>query len=327
MMEGVKMFHRILFMILSVVMLMACSSIKSTEKPAAGTDTVDGLTYFMPKKDFLVDLIVVDSKVTEINLGTTLAYPDLTQQYVLRYSTNIFGKNTLDVKVSESGLLTSSHSKTISQVNEIFKDFATSAGNIQALRVPSLKQRSSCVDGKHKFIYSSPGSYTACGMHIDIIRQGDMANINSHSKAVNQGYSGLYYRQNIPYLIVVKGDGPNVASIVFSPSESKTHFLPIAKTFFSNNDANVTFVNGVPTQYAQDTEGEAVALLKLPADIIGAYFTAVGSAFEGFKTADQKEAAALNESLKLELAKRKYDACISAIRAGDDELVRELGCQ
>jgi hypothetical protein len=65
----------------------------------------------------------------------------------------------------------------------------------------------------------------------------------------------------------------------------------------------------------------------VPADIIGAYFGAIGEFFKNFKAKEQGQADALSESLKLELQKKKYDACISAIKLGDDELIKKLGCQ
>lgn len=319
---------RKLFAVSMAVTLAACSSIKSVETPTKNTDAVDGLTYFMPKKDFLVTITVKDSKVTKIILGTTSAYPDLGKQYVLRHGANVFGKNTLDVGVSESGLLTSTKSTTVSNVTDAFKNLASSIGQLEAfgLKMADTSQPS-CADGEHTFIIKKPTSQTACGVTITIERQGDIANVNAHSKVATAEHSGVYYRQNIPYLITATGNGSNAASVVFSPSESKTHFLPISKTFFSNNAADFAFVDGIPTKYKQETEGEVVALFKLPADIISAYFAAIGSVFDNFKSTDQKEATALTESLKLELAKKKYDACISAIKAGDDDLIKELSCQ
>ena len=86
-------------------------------------------------------------------------------------------------------------------------------------------------------------------------------------------------------------------------------------------------LKGYLPKYKQDTEGEVVALLKLPADIIGSYFTGIGNLFSSFKTKDEGEADALAESLKLELAKKKYDACILAIKAKDDAMIKALGCE
>lgn len=311
---------------LAALGLASCSSIKTVEGPSTGN--TDGLTYYMPKKDFIVTVTIKDKKAEKIVLGSTASYPDLSKQYLLRHGGNAFGKNTLDVGVSESGLLSSTKSTTQSSVTDAFKNLATSLGQTKALGVKESETDTSCTtNGDHSFVYKASGTYVPCGIKIDIKKQADDAGIPTHSKKEKSEYSGIFYRQNVPYLVTASSGGLNVASIVFSPSESKTHFLPVSRTFFSNNQADFGFVDGVPTKYKQETEGEAVALLKIPADIIGAYFSAIGSVFDAFKTNDTKEAAALAESLKLELTKKKYEACIAAIKENDDSKIKELACQ
>lgn len=149
------------------------------------------------------------------------------------------------------------------------------------------------------------------------------------AKAADQHESGLYYRQQEPYLIQVQGAGINSAAVLMAPNESPVRFLPVSKTFFSGNSADFAFEDGVPTKYKQETEGEIVALLKLPADVLSAYFSAAGAVFDAFKERDQKEAAALAESLKLEVARKKYEACIVALKAAGKDggaLFKELKC-
>jgi hypothetical protein len=140
-------------------------------------------------------------------------------------------------------------------------------------------------------------------------------------------HSGVFYRQNEPYNITVTGNGVKVAKIVFSPSSSPTEFLPASRTFFSNNSAEFTFVDGVPTKYKQDTDGELAALFKLPGDVLSAYFSAIGSIFDSFKSNDTKQSDALSASLSLELQKQKVNACLAAIKANDTQKIKDLGCQ
>ena len=142
-----------------------------------------------------------------------------------------------------------------------------------------------------------------------------------------KAHSGIFYRQNEPYLVKAEGPGINMQQLVFSPSFADTAFLPVKKTFFADNEADFTFTDGVPTKYKQSTSGEAIALVKLPADIFSAYFAAIGSVFDAFKTNDTKEKDALTQSMKLELAKLKYDACIKAITAKDNDALKSLGCE
>jgi len=138
--------------------------------------------------------------------------------------------------------------------------------------------------------------------------------------------AGIFYRQELPYLVTVTGGAVNQSAIVLSPSDSRAHFLPIARTFFSSNSADFGLVNGVPERYKQASDGEGLALFKLPADVLAAYFSAVGSLFDSFKSNDGKQAQALGESLKLEFAKKKFDACMEALRAEDKDRIKALAC-
>ena len=121
-----------LSIIASVLMfLLGCSSIKSVQKPDSSNS--DGLTYFLPKKDFLVTVAIKkegsNTVLDKLALGTTPSYPDLSTQYVLKHGTNLFGKNTLDVGVNEKGLLSSTKSTTTSSVSDVFKNLASTIGN------------------------------------------------------------------------------------------------------------------------------------------------------------------------------------------------------
>jgi hypothetical protein len=318
--------------VLAVAFLCSCSSIQSVESPKEG---MDGLTYFMPRKDLLVTVTVAKvgeaTKVTKVTLGTTSSYPDMSKQYVLRHGGNVFGKNTVDVGVNGAGLLSSAQSTTVSNVGDVFKNLAAAAGQLTTLatKMAGVEEEGCELEGDHGFIVrfeDRPAEHEVCGVIVSIQKPAE-AKALQHSKAAGEEYSGVFYRQNIPYLVSATGNGLHTAAVVLSPSESPTYFLPASRTFFANNQADFQFVDGIPTKYKQETEGELVALFKLPADVIGAYFTGIGTIFDSFKSKDQKAAEALAASIKLELAKQKYDACLAAIKARDDALTKSLGCE
>jgi len=102
--------------------------------------------------------------------------------------------------------------------------------------------------------------------------------------------------------------------------------LPIARTFFAKNTAEFGFIDGMPTKYDQARDSELVALVKIPAAIIGSYFSAVGRIFDSFKARDVNESGALEASTNLEIAKIKYNLCIKAIKADDKSAVEQLQC-
>jgi hypothetical protein len=81
------------------------------------------------------------------------------------------------------------------------------------------------------------------------------------------------------------------------------------------------------TKFKEEKDGEAVALFKIPADVLAAYAKAIGQVFTEFGSNADKETSALNKSTTLELARKKADACLSAIKANDENQIKALGCQ
>ena len=322
--------------VLATTSLTACSSINSIRNPAV--KHADGLTYFMPKKDIKVT-VSIKGGVRTVSVGTSEPYPDLSEQYVIKYSRNLFGKNELQVGVNTQGLLQgNAKSKTTSQVSDIFKAVGTSVGTVGPMKAPSGDTVCKA-DGEYVFMmHAADGDFVACEFSVNIKRYGisvgSEKKVVGNSKIDRDSNSGIFYRRSEPYLVTVSPSSKAISvllndklqSIQFSPSESVTHFLPTARTFFSNNEATFVLDAGVLTDYKQDADGELLGLVKLPSEVISAYFTAVGAMFANFKTRDASEAEAISASIKLELAKKKADACVAAIRLGDDKMVAALEC-
>jgi len=108
--------------------LLGCASIESQESPSG--KPIQGLSYYMPQKDFVVTLTVKGQKPERATIGTTAAYPDLSRQYVLQYGRNWLGKNSLDVSVTSTGLLSTAKSSTQSGVTDAFKGLASGVAGV-----------------------------------------------------------------------------------------------------------------------------------------------------------------------------------------------------
>jgi len=312
--------------------LAGCSSYSSSNVHPDEFNT--GLVYFLPKKDLLVTISVANGRLTGVTLSTTTAYPDRTAAFVLNHETNGVAKNVtaFDIK---NGLLTSSVGTLTSGVSDALKNLAASSAAAAGNRnlTDTREATSACArDGNHIFQLpsDSPGR-TICGVQITVERLSPAPPFASETQpaleksVLIEKRAGIYYRQVQALLVVASGQGTNAVSILYVPATPK-YFLPTGRSFFANNGAEMTLDDGVPTKFKRDADGEVVALLKLPADVLAAYFSAVGSVFDAFKSRDSKETAALQESLKLEAVKQKYAACMTAVKSGDDDLVTKLGC-
>jgi hypothetical protein len=122
--------------------------------------------------------------------------------------------------------------------------------------------------------------------------------------------SGLFFRHELPYSVTVigspKGGGSKTANqyAVTSPDESETNFFPVNRSFFANNQANITITDGVLTGVDQTTQSEVAAAVGIPASWISSYTTAIGQLLSGLtsisgdqqKLLQQLQATALTQS-------------------------------
>jgi hypothetical protein len=322
------------FALIILLNTCGCASISST--PYQTGDS--GLIYYMPNRDILLTITVEKGYGTKIAITTSESYPDMSQVYNLNHSGGVFGKNVADVQVV-NGLIKASKATMTSNVNEVFKNAASAVATLKFRSKDTAPigdaVKNICADGDHKFRIPARSTKTSeelCNVRISVTNISDSApTLKTDAVSGTVAKAGIYYRQNIPLLVSAESPQGNeqvskTAAIVFSPSGSATYFLPISKTFFANNAADFSFDGGVPTSYKQDTDGEAIALLKLPADIFGAYFEAIGKVFDAFKSQDTRNESAMQSNLTFEIMKQKYNECMDAVQAGDQEKLVALKC-
>ncbi|WP_280151689.1 hypothetical protein [Piscinibacter sp. XHJ-5] len=254
----------------------------------------------------------------------------------------------MDLDVSEAGLLTSSQANQTGDAVAALAGLGTLAGYVRGSNLviqssPTgaklMAATDECLqDGSYSYLLpvDGPNVRDLCsGIRVSIERHG--WNLDSRTNDIGptsnltdgNTYAGVFYRTNLPYKVTISSSGLKSETIVHSPSESATHFLPLARTAFANNDAKITLAHGagVPSKYVQDTDGEAAALLKLPAAIVTPYFAAIGQLFTAFSSRRTSQAADMTSSIALELAKLKYQSCLKAIEAKDTDLIASLKCQ
>jgi hypothetical protein len=331
-------------------LLSGCASVTT----ARGVKEVgEGLVYFMPKRDIVVTLTNTGGKLASITAAPSLPYADRSLAYLLNYHRHLLAKNTLEIEISEAGLLTSSKANLTGDAVAALGGLGSVAGYVRGLNISTQSDSvegartiaitGGCgLDGTHTFIVPAMAKSTRiCDnkIQIDVQPLGIPEKkpgtpelpVDIKSNYSDQtSYSGVFYRMNRPYKVVMRSDAYsfNAETLVHSPSESEEFFLPVARTTFSTNDAQITLNNGagVPSKYTQNTDGELAALLKLPAAIITPYFAAIGSVFSSFSTNSTSQATLLNNQTALELAKLKHQSCIKAIEAQDTALITSLKC-
>ena len=131
--------------------ITACSSTNSTVNNSS--DSVDGLSYYMPKRDFTIAITIGgENEITNVVFGTTPAYADLSKHYVLKYNRNYIFKNSLKIGVDKKGLLQSALAQTENTIPEAL-------GELQTIGIQGVdaEAEAKCVqEGEHLFIIPDP---------------------------------------------------------------------------------------------------------------------------------------------------------------------------
>ena len=305
-----------------------CASVQSTSLTA--NQASPGLVYRLPKKLISVSYVVPDDgKAGTTSIAASAAVPDMETRYIANFSRNLLGKNALEIGIGPNGLLTSSKVTTTSQLEQVLTNIAGAAGTVTALGAMEAVNKTPLVPlctAKGTYATSYPlaeltqtGGQKFCDM---VISATPLAGTPKGIKVALEGsqQSGYFYRTMVPVVVSVEYSRlarSKESVVVLLPDTDSIEFLPVERTLFANNSAEFAFADGVPTLYKQDSDGELFALSKLPAAVLSAYFTAIGSAFTVRGTNTTNEALLLAKLDALALQRQRSIACEKAIIAGD----------
>jgi hypothetical protein len=272
--------------------------------------------------------------VPVIKIGVSPSYADESVAYVARFSRNFIGKNDLTIEVSDRGLLTSSKTVTTSQLSDILTSLAGSAGSVRAILSSEEPEQPEQCPEKVSFVFRVdmtramagynipvPGSKT-CNVFVVVRPPNLNVASNARTRHPEMRHSGYFYKQNLPYEVTVKFQHWEAMDRVMLPNDSPVQFVPLDRGLFASNTSELTFSDGVLKKYSQSMDGEILALAKLPADVLKAYFTAIGSMFTTRKTSATEQSAYLDEMLKLKAKQAATDRCLAAYRADDAALIQ-----
>lgn len=317
--------------VVAAALLTGCAGL--TSQRGADPDKLDGVAYFMPMKYFTLTVTKVGGTVTALEWSESAAFPDLRRTYSLRYNPHLIGKTSITVEVGSNGLLGVANTNTTDSTVELAKVVKQPPPGFKAML---LNKDDTCAsDGSFVFLFMTPedAAKPVCGnVKLSITRAltdsttkpGDLNSpVNIDNGAT---VPGIFYRLNRPYIATASADGQHMTKLLFVPNESPNLLLPYGRTLFAANDGKIELTEGVLKKYEQANDGELVALLKFPASVLSAYFTAVGNVFSAFSARDKNEVDRLANELKMDALKRKLDKCKDAAQKKDDDTWKALQC-
>jgi hypothetical protein len=338
-----------------LVLLSGCA-IVSSQRTNAEAPAEFGVSYYLPKKDVIVSLTIGDAGTAPaFAVSGTDAYPDLSARFIARYHQSWIGDDDLKVGVTTNGLLSSADASFTSQASTILQNIAKTAGSVMAFAKPASggggTQKCPCnAKGTYSERFSIDSSVGAaeqtrdaeyCGYTVKLSRLdaqpypsvgiNDIVECDKGARHCKT-YNGFFYRQEQPYLVRVNPDGrcglPAQAAIVLSPNNAPLEFLKVERGLFANAHAIFAFTDGSLTSYEEIRPSEVAAFTAIPADVMSAYFAAIGNMFVSRKTAVQDQADYNTAVMSLLNGQQKLKACTAALAGGDqDAISKSCGSQ
>jgi len=316
-----------LFFLGAVLALSGCAGIQSSR--VSSDSIVEGIAYYMPMRYFVLTVERANGASVKADWAVSDIFPDTSQQYSLQFNPHLIGKTEITIAVNSIGLLGSAKTKVSDSAAAL-----ASVTRVPGFAAKGVASRTCATNGTEVFIFDEAKTSTVCGDVIIAIEPLPSPKIESTKTAVkiadagttNNFAFGVFYRQERPYIVEATFANTTQSKIVLASNNSPVIFLPYARTLFASNDGQVTFSNGIPTNFDQSTDGEFVALLKTPAVILQAYFSAVGNVFDAFSSRETDKQANALERYKLAVAAYKLDKCKDAFDRKDDTAMKTLEC-
>jgi hypothetical protein len=292
------------------LVLSCCTSVTSR---SSGSNNL-GLVYFLPTTLIPVTLSFnATSGSIDFIGGQPEFLPDESQRYFLNSIQSPFHKETVDLKVTNRGLLTTFSVQSESQVTEIAKGIARSGGF----------QRESSVKGAGQQVYQAqidlaalatqPGSKARPAATQRLSNEMNFALRKglSHAKLADDSYLnhvlrdgsqlfdfsvervtpyiapendgapdcsvGFCYRLPVVYKLVAKfANGVRQEAIITVPNGSPTYVAALNRGVFANWTNTITINNGMLTGYKyQTSQSEFLGVVTLPFEVVGASIEAL----------------------------------------------------
>lgn len=381
------------------MVLQACASVSSEAIRYKGdylreydpTKIGDGVVYYMPKRPIRIQYKIqaIANEPEKVNVtfqvssGLTDTIPDEKNMFLLRYSKNYVGRNNMKMAVDQYGLLSVSHSNTLSRAREIAKNLGASAAAIMmgagyapsspittghnedsipsAASIPAggLKpvmatnlvkiktaKTESCTpqatgDSSSSILINPDETLDfpkdVCGIKVSIKRDFDPIYTGTNSKrlesenwlywiynqldvlhwqkSAGNSLPGVFYRQELPYIVTITSNNEHYDFTALSPNESGVYFAPISKTLFSDNTSDITLADGIVYTLEEKTDSEALGLSYIPADALGAFTGSVGGILGQLRTNTDNQTTLLNQQNALATSLARQQACDMAVAA------------
>lgn len=256
---------------------------------------------------------------------------DPSAAFTLSSVSNPFGSDKFETKVANNGLLQSVDLESTGELDEALVHGATSFGKVAA-----FLESAQAGDGRTVIFqeYIDPYELATVPARLTELQNGILAAVKAASSITATSdtdvkkaktelkinvvqlitptvgvepsacEAGICYRRLIPYTISATVGGLKKETLIQVPNGSPTYVADMSRGLFSDWKTQTVFDKGMLTQYDSDRKSEAVEVLQLPGELVGAVVTGATSGFQS-KTSLLNAEASLLESKAEYLEKKK----------------------
>lgn len=316
--------------VMVAVALSGCAAMRSTI-PSLAT-SASGPVYYLPTTRIMLT-VTVDAKGEQLVIEA--AQPeyigDPSAAFTLSSVSNPFGSDKFKTKVANNGLLQSVELESTGELDEALVHGATSFGKVAA-----FLENAQAGDGRTVIFqeYIDPYELVMNPTRLTELQNGILGAVKAASSITATSdvdvkkaktdlkidverliepaagvdssacKMGICYRRLIPYTISATVGGIKKETLIQVPNGSPTYIADMTRGLFSDWNTQTVFDKGMLTQYDSDRKSEAVEVLQLPGELVGAVVTGATSGFQS-KTSLLNAEAGLLESKAEYLEKKK----------------------
>jgi len=270
---------------LVAIAMSGCSTIKT--KPLGAADSLRpgnaALQYYLPKGVVTISVFRTDGldangaaiKTYRVALSDVTYVPDTQQKLELYYDSDFFAEDILTVGVSSKGLLTkanvSSEDKTgaiVVKMAELGKEIAKGLALLEATPKETTVLTRTFNPINIAEINDINAATTGWGITLNSSTATAVAAAKAAAPVPFQETSGVAYRPLIPCELEIVQNGAKLQSVYYVPDPSVVNTFPMYRRAFIKMVSNVTFDNGVLTEFTINKPSETLGFLTPAVDLV-----------------------------------------------------------
>jgi len=326
----------LLLVVMTCTLLASCATYKSSHG-----DKKEGVGYFLPKSLLKIETKVEGDpgQVVSVSISASDLMPDSAKFFLLQPGRSEARKTESTISVNSKGLLTTANVTATSSISEILTAVSDLGGQLSDPLGDGRTDQ--CKEGSYVALYefnaepddNPEAGVLPCALKLNLDDGFFDTMEGADEPESNKSKPGIFYRQNIPYLVKVKeANEREWSAVTYSPSYAPVRYISAPRTFFADGTFNLTLDDGILLQVQQTNNSEILSAVTLPAAVLDAYMSAVGSIFTGTKSQADNQVAAQEALLSARLASIKYETCVAALsqeyESGEarTEALLNLGC-